>query len=130
MSAAPLPNGTSTCTAKCVHGGDHTCDLKPHGDTAHRCTRCNCVFHVATNWHFHDGHRIDLPRGVPMSAAPNGTAEAVFTCRCGKEARLTLRLGSGNDFTCEEPDGWYIAVETESRPGSTVVRCPEHRSIV
>lgn len=50
------------------------------------------------------------------------SAVATFTCDCGESVTLPLKLGAGNDFTADFPEGWYPGFSGDVPH----VRCPEH----
>lgn len=49
-------------------------------------------------------------------------ADATFMCDCGQSITLPLRLGPGNDFTADFPDGWYPGFSDDVPD----IKCPEH----
>ena len=53
---------------------------------------------------------------------PNGMAQALLTCCCGKQVLADLFLAD-DDTTFDVPEGWLVYLPA-------VVRCPEHREIM
>ena len=54
-------------------------------------------------------------------SGPN-SAIGIFTCACGESITVPLRLGSGNDFDADFPEGWYPGFSNEV----PYIRCPAH----
>lgn len=76
-------------------------------------------------------------KGMP---SPNGKAVVMLSCKCGRTISVELVMDEDANWSPEywfvAPEGWLVNVRNISeyfRPrggDQTVIRCPEHRSIV
>lgn len=76
---------------------------------------------------------------APRSRTANGMANVVLSCKCGTTIEVELydsedSIDWGTWPHYDVPEGWYVDLVEKSNGrlvrGSTVVRCPRHRTLV